>query len=251
MASRNPAAARAAVLERLKAAGPAGLAKGKLLERLGSRGEEALKALLAAGGVANLGTRSRPRFVLPEHFRPLERACEHIEKKALGPKAAAEGALALFTREELTRGLTGEPKKKIPEAFARLFSEARLLRCKRGRNLYLIHREHLRHLVAREGRTEPHRAPAPYPPVVCEREAVLSAYRRLREKSGFSHVEIAALAREAGCPLAPLKEFILSESRAGRAVLGLGDWSLSTEETRAGAVELLGRPHLLVSFETG
>ncbi len=251
MASGNPAEAGELVLERLEAAGAAGLAKGKLLERLGSRGERALKELLAAGRVANLGTRTRPRFVLPEHYRPVERACEAIEKKALSPKTAPEGPIALFTRAELTRGLTGEPKKKIPEALARLFAAGRLLRFKRGRLVYLVHREHLQRLFPQEGRPATPRAPAPSPPVVVDREAVLSAYRRLREKSGFSHVKIAALAREAGCPLAPLKEFIVSEGRAGRAVLGLGDWSLSDEETRAGAIELFGRPHLLVSFETG
>lgn len=241
--------ASAVVLERLKAAGAAGLAKGKLLARLGSRGEKALKALLSARRIANLGSRHRPCFVLPEHFRPLERACEHIEVKALSLKTAGEEAIALFTRDELTRGLTGEPKKRIPEAFRRLFEEKKLVRCKRGRNVYVIHRAHLSHLLGDQQGIP--RAPAPRPPVILEREAVLSAYRRLKEKSGFSHVEIAVLAREAGCPLAPLKEFILSEIRAGRAVLGLGDWSLSSEEARAGAIEQLGRPHLLVSFETG
>lgn len=251
MASGNPAAAGEVVLERLREAGAAGLPKGKLLARLGSRGEGALKDLLAAGRVANLGSRARPRFVLFEHFRPLERALEHIERQALSPKAGGEGTVALFTQKQLARGLTGEPKKKIPEAFARLFAERALLRFRRGRNLYLAHRDQLHRLLAREGRQGIPRAAEPSPPVAVEREVVLSAYRRLKEKSGFSHVEIAALAREAGCPLASLKAFILAESRAGRAVLGLGDWSLSTEETRAGAVELLGRPHLLVSFETG
>lgn len=251
MVSGNPAEAVGVLLERLRAAGAAGLAKGKLLERLGSRGERALKELLAAGRVANLGTRTRPCFVLPEHYQPVERACEGIEKKALSPKAAPEGPVALFTRDELTRGLTGEPKKRAPEALARLFDAGRLLRFRRGRLVYLVHREHLQRFFPQEGLPAASRAPAPSPPVVVDREAVLSAYRRLREKSGFSHVKIAALAREAGCPLAPLKEFIVSEGRAGRAVLGLGDWSLSDEETRAGAIELFGRPHLLVSFETG
>jgi hypothetical protein len=46
-----------------------------------------------------------------------------------------------------------------------------------------------------------------------------------------------------------LKHFLLDESRQGRAVLTLGDWSVSSEETRAGAIELFGKPHLLVRLD--
>jgi len=83
-----------------------------------------------------------------------------------------------------------------------------------------------------------------------DRGTILAAYRRLAQRLGYSNVEIAALRREAGCPMEPLKLFLLEESRRGRAVLSLGDWSVSSEETRGGAVELFGRPHLLVRLDS-
>jgi hypothetical protein len=46
-----------------------------------------------------------------------------------------------------------------------------------------------------------------------------------------------------------LKRFLLEESHRGHAVLCLGDWSVSSDEIRSGAIELFGKPHLLVRLD--
>jgi hypothetical protein len=90
--------------------------------------------------------------------------------------------------------------------------------------------------------------PAEAPPEL-NRKLVLEAYQKVSQRAGFSNVEIYQLQQELGAPMDALKAFLLEESRHGRAVLSLGDWSLSSEETRSGAVELQGSQYLLVRFK--
>jgi len=78
------------------------------------------------------------------------------------------------------------------------------------------------------------------------REQVLAAYRKVKACVGFSNVEICEILKELGVKMTMLKAFLLEESRQGRAVLSLGDWSLSSEETRAAAIEIQGNRYLLV-----
>jgi hypothetical protein len=86
------------------------------------------------------------------------------------------------------------------------------------------------------------------PPQVPGRSEFLNAYRRVKERLGYSNVEVYELKKELGAPMDQVKAFLLEENRRGNAVLSLGDWSLSSEETRSGAIEILGKPHLLVRF---
>ena len=77
----------------------------------------------------------------------------------------------------------------------------------------------------------------------------MAAYRKMVQSEGYDDVEISRLAMAAGVPLDDLKVFILKLGRLGFAVLSLGDWSLSSEDVRAGAIEVHGRPNLLVRFK--
>jgi hypothetical protein len=78
--------------------------------------------------------------------------------------------------------------------------------------------------------------------------AVAEAYRQLVHKTGFPDVEIAELANTGAFPLEAFKEFLHAENAVGRAIFSLGDWSLASESTRAGAVVVGDQPHLLVRF---
>ena len=79
-------------------------------------------------------------------------------------------------------------------------------------------------------------------------EQVLEAYGKVKERADSLNVEIYELQQELGTPMDQLKKFILKSCHQDRAVLSFGDWSLSSEESRTGAIYLVGNPHLLVRF---
>jgi hypothetical protein len=244
------------MLARFRECGQAGATKTDLgVKSPKGRAAQALQELLGERRVANLGSPTRPRYVLSEHFHPLERACEQIERNALSKKPVRGDTLELLLKKELEKGCEGEVRKKIDEAFDWLAKEKRLVRLCRGRSIYWVSAENVKALVALEQRppvpaaaapTQPSPSPAGRP---MERRLALAAYQRLRSRLGYSNVEISALRRELEVPMDELGRFLLEESRLGRAVLSLGDWSVSSDEIRSGAVELFGRPHLLVRFD--
>ncbi len=78
----------------------------------------------------------------------------------------------------------------------------------------------------------------------------MAAYRELVDEDyhQIENVNISALQERSGIDMETLKEYLLLASREGWAVLGTGDWSLSSDAVRAGAVQLRGEPHLMVRF---
>jgi hypothetical protein len=197
---------------------------------------EAFKELAAERRVANLGTARKTRYVLAEHYRPLEIACDHI----LGQ--ADLRALTLHSRTSLLKGLSGAPASKLDEALDWLVKEGRLLQVRHGRGRYYLHADAVRARLPKEDAE-------PAPPAEDLTERVLTAWRILRRREGFSDVRIFDLHQASGVPLDRLKDFLLEMSRLDRAVLSLGDWSLSSEEVRSGAVDIHGRRNLLVRFK--
>jgi hypothetical protein len=139
-------------------------------------------------------------------------------------------------------------RAKVDEAIDWLLNERKLLKLRRGRAAYFVHASQVKPLLVEgEGRwTEPGESPVSRAPL--DRAAVLEAYRRIRDRLGYSNVHIFELHREVGSPMAEVKAFLVEESRKGNAVLSLGDWAVSSEEVRSGAIELYGKPHLLVRF---
>jgi hypothetical protein len=78
-------------------------------------------------------------------------------------------------------------------------------------------------------------------------QSLRDAYDRVVKASGFSDVLISDLAAALpGVPLEVLKDRLVRESKAGRAVPSAGDWSLSSPESREAAIEVNGRPHTRV-----
>ena len=244
------------ILFKLEQAAAGGLTK----SGLGVKGPKtpsgrALKALEQARKIGNLGSRTRTCYVLIEHFKPLELACEKIEANAGSAKVVKAGAFELMTRPELEKGCQGALKKKVGEAVDWLVKEGRLIRFRRGRLTYYLHGEHLSNLMPQESLAAPSAAEAARPqippaeaPEVLRREQVLDAYDRAKHRIGYSNVPIYELQMELGVPFSLLKAHILEESRRGNAVLSVGDWSLSSEEIRSGVIEIGGYRYLLVRF---
>ena len=244
------------ILSQLREAGPAGVTKAKLgVKDPKGKAAQALKELLSDRRVANLGSPTRTCYVLIEHFNPLERACEQIERNALSKKPIRDDTIELLIKKELEKGCEGEIRKKVDEAFDWLVKEKRLVRLRRSRSFYFVHLEKMRARL-KLANLEMIDAAEPYsqslPCEVAEKvdhQRVLAAYQRLRSKLGYSNVEISELQRELNIPMGELKRFLLEESSQGHAVLSLGDWSVSSDEIRSGAIELFGKPHLLVRLD--
>ncbi|MBP1737995.1 MAG: hypothetical protein H6Q48_288 [Deltaproteobacteria bacterium] len=237
------------ILEKLKEVGASGLTKGGLgIKNPKSAGARALKALEEEREVANLGTPKKTRYVLIEFYKPLEIACDQVESNARESKSSRPDILELLSRKDLGKGCEGEIHKKVDEAVDWLVKEHKLLRFRRGRSLYCVHAENVKGLLLAEEAPRIDRTETTLPTRVPGRPEVLDAYRRVKERLGYSNVEISELQKEIGVPMDHLKAFLLDENRGGSAVLSLGDWSLSSEETRSGAIELLGKPHLLVKL---
>ena len=237
------------ILGKLKEGGASGLTKGGLgIKDAKSVGARALQTLEEEREVANLGTPRRTRYVLMEFYKPLEIACDQIESNAKDARPSRSEILVLLSRKDLEKGCVGEIRKKVDEAIDWLVKERKLLRFRRGRVSYCVHVEHVKDLLLEEEAFWTERKETPIPRQFPGRSEVLNAYKRAKERLGYSNVEIYELQKELGAPMDQVKAFLLEENRRGKAVLSLGDWSLSSDETRSGAIELLGKPHLLVRF---
>lgn len=252
MAEQSLESRKGEILGKLKAAGASGLGKGGLGIKAGrSPAARALKALEQDRKVANLGTPKRTRYVLAEFYRPLELACGRIEANAKKAGSSRSGIVELLSRRDLEQGCEGQIRKKVDEAIDLLVKEQRLFRFRRRRSIFFVHAERFRGAAPGLPAAAPAGAVTDAPPLLAglDRGEILAAYRRLARRLGYSNVEISALRREAGCSMDGLRHFLIEESRQGRAVLSLGDWSVSSEEIRAGAIELFGKPHLLVRLD--
>lgn len=224
------------LLRRLDAAGERGLTNAELgLPRASTReGREcrnALKSLLKRGAIGNLGTAQKPRYVASTHFRPLEIAYEHIAR------VAREAGTRLSSRSVLEKGLSGAAKKRFDEALKLLVAEGVLLRLRWGAHLLYLHAS------AASPRAEARAANG------IDTVALRRAYDDTVREFGYPDVLIHELHLRLGGELEALKQALLDACRAGDAVPGIGDWSLSSEKERAAALYIDGRPHLRIRFK--
>lgn len=220
------------IISRLQDAGAMGLAR----SRLGVLGKsdtarayrEALNVLESELRIGNLGTPSTPRYVVREHYRPLELAYAHIEAKT------APGNPKLYIASELRRGLKGASKDKADEAITLLVRDGKLLRFMRGNTAFFLHTAALGGSVSAKP--------------TLTRDQVLAAYREIVKATGLSNVLIEDLWRRLQAPMDELASMLVAECRAGRAVPTRGDWQLASEATRAAAVDIDGQAHLIIRF---
>lgn len=249
MAQQSLESKKEIILGKLREVGASGLTKAGLgIRDAKSVGARALKALQEEREIANLGTPSKTRYVLMEFYKPLELACDQIESNAKEAGSSRSGILELLSRKDLERGCVGEIRKKVDEAIDWLVKERKLLRFRRGRVSYCVHVKRVKDLLMGGEASRIERNETPTQPQVPGRSEFLTAYKRVKERLGYSNVEIYELKKELGAPMDQVKAFVLEENRRGNAVLSLGDWSLSSEETRSAAIELFGKPHLLVKL---
>jgi hypothetical protein len=250
MAVKSAEKYKANIIAKLREAGPVGLTKSKLgVKDAKSPSGRALKELIADRRLANLGSSKKTRYVLIEHFKPLELACEQIERNAKNAKPGRQGQIQLLIRNDLEKGCEGEVRKKVDEAIDWLVKEQKLLRAQRGRTFYYLSADRMRALFGEQAALSASDLGEREEEPALDKSTVFAAYLRVRSRLGYSNVEISALQKEIDVPMDSLKTFLLEQSRLGNVVLSLGDWSVSSEAVRAGAIELYGRPHLLVSFQ--
>jgi hypothetical protein len=234
---------RAVILDRLNRAGAAGLTTtGLKLPKSGSRkgrvARDVLRLLIKDGDVGNLGSPRRPRYVTREHFRPLELAHAHLEARA------RERGVRLGSKTMLSRGLGGAILNNVDEALKLLVAEGTLVRLSwSGRPVY-VHAGALPHGDA----VAPPAEPAGVAPAVMDEAAIRRAYRETVREFGYPDVLIHEVFRRTGGELASFKAGLLEACRTGRAVPGVGDWSLSPSEAREAALYINGQPHLRVRF---
>lgn len=217
------------ILARLTEAGTSGLATSKL-PGAGKYRKEVLDQLLADRRIGNLGTENKACYVLAEHYKPLELAAAHVEGKATA------GRVTVYTLSKLEAGSAGEVRNQVRKAVETLTKQRVLLRIRPGKTDYWLHVASIRPLLEKE-----HTSTAELSP-----KSLAGAYARATKAVGFADIPIALLKRESGMELEPLHQALLELSRSGKAVLSLGDWSLSSEEERAGALCLDGRQYLQV-----
>lgn len=232
------------ILQKLKDAGPGGLSKSKL--RIPKSSEQAFQELLRDQEIRNLGSKSRARYVLKEYYTPLESTYDEIERITMIPKGQNE--LIPFTVSEIRAKLpAGCIREKTDEAIEFLTHGKKLLKIKIGRGTYFLHVSSIKPYISSEKQP----GLKPEDKIIdteIDHNKVLASYEKIKGQKGFSNIEIYELQKDLAVPMENVKSFLLKESRAGRAVLSLGDWSLSSEETRSGAVYLDGKPHLLIRF---
>lgn len=233
------------ILKRLQDAGPDGLAKSKLKITKKSL-KQAFQELSSGREIANLGSKAKTRYVLKAYYNPLERAYDEIEKHTTTVQKTNE--LIPLTLTKIRNKLTcGCIREKTDEAVEFLVKEKRLLKIKMGRGAYFLHVSTLRpYLAFKESAAENIDENLKNVEVDCNK--VFESYEKIKQQKGFSNIEIYELQRDLAVSMKSLKSLLLEESRSGHVVLSLGDWSLSSEETRSGAVYLDGKPHLLVRF---
>jgi hypothetical protein len=269
MAERSVEEFRDQILARVRQAGAEGLPKSKIgTFKAGSNGAAALAALVKEGSIRNLGSPARARFVVAEFFRPLELAykavLERIEKEPLNP----------WSRAKLEVGLAGAVKAKAGEAIDLLAEERRLLPVRFGAGRQYLSVRQIREGLGEGSPAESERQeatmteeaqPAPGAETPSQAESptpsekamddlidrVWAAYRQVKARIGFSDVKIYAVREAAGLSQAEIDRTLRELSARGQAVLSLGDYSLSSEAEHSAAIEMLGRPHLLVRLKEG
>ncbi|MDZ7754474.1 MAG: hypothetical protein U5S82_23205 [Gammaproteobacteria bacterium] len=222
------------ILKRLAAAGADGLTTTDLkLPGAGTIKGKACRAvlrrLLKDSAVGNLGSPQRPRYVVPEHFKPLELTYDHLESRS------RESGVRLLSKSALAKGLKGAGLKKVDEALKLLVAEGVLLRLKWANSTLYLHASTLP-----AAPSAPRAADKPDP------AAIHRAYREAVNAFGYPDVLIHEVYLRLGGELEALKGALLEACRSGRAVASMGDWSLSSPEERAAALYIDGHPHLRI-----
>jgi len=237
-----------AALKRLWRAGADGAVIGEIggANKDRSAIETALAGLVQQGKVARFASGRRSVYFLAQFAPTLDSVRRKLQE------IAGDAAGLLLSKDDLSAGLAPAERPLLSEALMGLVTEKWLVKLSHvalgksgapGRETeFYMHPAKLRELVA---------ANFPADLAAEHRGRLLDVYRAAVVRNGFPDVEIFELHEQTGLPLDVLKEQIVAERNAGRAVLSFGDWSLASAEARAAAVEIDGERYLRVRLEAG
>ncbi len=231
------------LLDRLSAAGAEGANTTALKlpaasTQKGKACRQALRKLLKAGQIGNLGSPSRPRYVIAEHYKPLEIAYELIAQQV------KDAGLRLQSKTALAKRLRGAPAKQLDAALKLLVAEGILLRLNwAGRPVYL-HRAS----VSVPANPQPS-DPAVMQTIPAQQAEILEAYQQAVREFGYPDVLIHEVFTRWHGDLETFKQILIDACRQGTAIPSAGDWSLATAEERDAAIMLDGRPQLRIRFK--
>ncbi len=203
--------------------------------------ERTLAGLAAEGKVRSFTAGRRTIYLLNQLAPSVESVRERLQQ------LAGASAGILISRDDFAADLAPAETPFLSQALGGLIAEKWLIKLSHkdpdGAGIdFFVLRDRLLGLTAEistEGRKEDFRA------------KLIDVYREIVSRSGFPDVEIFELHERSGIPLASLKERLMEERNAGRAVLSFGDWSLASPQIRSGAVEIDGDRYLRVRFQTG
>jgi len=234
-------AARAEILAKVVKAGAKGAASpvtAKTKEPKRALYVQALEALEADGAIHVDRSKDKPKYFSIEFAPTVAGAANKIDQ------LAARKHPALLTAAELKKALPKNESALLVQALELLENERRLLKLSRTTATVYAHGSSLRAML---GASEP-KAPAQAIDANSG-ESIRGSYDDLVRLSGFPDVEIATLQQHTRVPMSDLKDWLLAEHKNGRAVFGIGDWSLADEQTRAGVIDMRGDRYLLVRLE--
>lgn len=78
---------------------------------------------------------------------------------------------------------------------------------------------------------------------------IVKAYQKLKNKTGFSNIDISAIRDEAGVTQQEISDFVKKRSKEGSGIASLGDMSVSDANVKSGAVKIAGRDNLLFKLK--
>jgi hypothetical protein len=240
--SRSEQIAQAAqrILERLKSSGGKGLTKKVLTKE--KLEEQALKELVRAGKVANLGAANSSYYVLlgDQSIDALRLSLAISAVKDL----MGDGKPRLVSKAEIEKKnkLPSKARQTLLQALKQLVDERWLISLKAGRSNYFLSIASLRDYL-QIPTTPPPPIQTPFDPT-----AARLAYQHLAEQLRSPEILISDLQEASGLPIKPLQEWLLAECRAHRAVPGKGEPTVATPRQLECALIIDREPHLYIRF---
>lgn len=240
--SRSEQTAQAAqcILERLKSSGGKGLTKKVLAKK--KLEEQALKELVRAGKVANLGAANSSYYVLLSD-QSVDLLCLSLAISTVkGLTDSSKPRLVSKSEIEKKIKLPSRARKALGQALKQLVAEHSLIPLKAGRSNYFLSVASLRDYFP------PSTVPPPQTLPLFDPAAARLAYQRLVEQLRSPEILISDLQEASGLPIKPLQEWLLTECRAHWAAPGKGDSALATPQQLECALIIDREPYLYIRF---
>ncbi len=221
------------IIDLLNRAGCEGMTRSSFGSQAGTElFKNALRHLIQEGRVVSW-PKTRPRLFTKAHAPNLEDAANTLDQKLseAPPKK-------LWNKDRMRKLLSPVLRPFFDDVLPLLIADGILFEFRQGRTRLYVH-------LGALDRARSHSAIAMAPSVL---ERMRDAYARLRATSEMPFVSIAALMEASDLPKDIIHETLAAESKAGRASLSVGDWSLATPDVRAAALSLGGKSFVSVAF---